>query len=162
MQEVYDSQVLHRMLGVEPRVPVTLDVKQKGSKPPKKSTSRAYEESVKLAWNDKEAGRDSGEEEKVEDVEEEEESRYGIADQPPRKRKRTGKGTDLHTVYVSDDEDEEGELSLNVKFNDGVSEEEREYDVGGSGDDEPKSNSSKREKTRSYWLSKGIGIADEE
>lgn len=145
---------------------MSVDVKQNGHKPPSKSTSQVYEESVKSAWGEGEGDMELGTSEvgiddrkAVEEVEEEE-SRYGIADQPPKKRRRSGTKKDLHTVYVSDDEDEDGGPSpLYVGENDGVSEEEEEYDVGG-GDGDFSSNKRAKAKKRSYWLSKGVGPED--
>ncbi|KAI0080501.1 hypothetical protein K474DRAFT_1615191 [Panus rudis PR-1116 ss-1] len=170
VQEIYDSRVLHRLLGVEPRVPVTLDVKEpNGRDRASGSSGKAAAESVEIAWRTS-SGEDLSDREDVPRREEEDkdESRYGIANvrvpkgQPPLKRRRMGRPSDAHTVYTSDasdeDEREDGELAAQLHIGPGdydahgVSDEEEEYDV-----DEPKGDPVKREKTRSYWLSKGIG-----
>lgn len=133
--------MLHQWIGVEPRTKVTVDDKQNGRKRPSKQTSQAYEESVKSAWNEGEADMELGtsdvERNERTMVEEEDESRYGIADLPPKKRRRTGKNGEAHAVYVVDHDDED------VPSDGGTSEEE-EYDVRGS----------KKQARRSYWLRK--------
>lgn len=159
MQEVYDSRVLHQWLGVVPEATITVDVKQNGEKSPNKSTSQANEESVRSAWNEGEADMElESSDVEVNDRRVAEESRYDIADLPPKKRRRTGKSKDIHTVFVLDDEDEEGE---NVAEGNGTTEEEAEYDVAGSADDGQPGSS--RQTRRSYWLSKAnSGVVDSE
>ncbi|CAL1705450.1 unnamed protein product [Somion occarium] len=191
VQEVYDSQVLHRMLGVEPTIPVTEEVKRPNGnnkssssrcKPMSQTRSREAQESVKSAWNESDVDH-SFDHSAAHASDEEEESRYGIANvrephsQPPIKRRRTGKPEDEHTVFTSDaseeevdeldpDPDPEPSVHLNVGTDDydahAVSEEESEYDVDGDEGEIKGPASEKRERTRSFWLSKGVdmGIID--
>ena len=186
MQEVYDSRVLHRMLGVQPAVPVIIDAKQPkddekprgdSNKPMSETRSHEAKESVKSAWKETEAEQ-SFDHSMTQHEDDEEESRYGIANvrdsqqgQPPPKRRRTGKSRDEHTIYTSDasedsdgQPDEDASTSPIVHLGDiepedydahvQTSEEEAEYDI----DDrlEKSAGSEKRQRTRSFWLSKGV------
>ncbi|TCD67285.1 hypothetical protein EIP91_000307 [Steccherinum ochraceum] len=168
-QEVYDSRVLHRMLGIEAdSVTFAIDVKHdSGSsrKPPSSKSQARAAESVKTAWSEAELVMDSDDE--VTKVEEEEESRYRAADsrssQPPKKRRRMGKEADMHTVYTTDD-DEDGDandkdLRLHVGgADDGVTDEEAEYVVVSDSESGDQANKRKKDEKRSYWLSKGVGL----
>ena len=166
MQEVYDNRVLHRMLGVEPQVPVVVS---EGSSRKRGSGGRSHEAeaSVKSAWEEADSAPEPSNRHNAEDVEEEE-SRYGIdARQPPRKRRRTDTKKDDH-VYISDDEDDEDDDTREVplvvhtlgdsddeKGSDGaLTAEEAEYDIDEPEDATP--DKSEKAKRRSYWLSKGI------
>lgn len=108
---------------------------------------------------------------------EEDESRYDIRDkrQPPAKRRRLGTRQDQHTVYTSDEDDDEavnvrggdGKLVLHADLDesgsesserggsesDSVAMEEAIYDT--PGEDE----TSKSQRKRSYWLSKGVDLS---
>lgn len=81
------------MLGVEPRQAV------KRSKTNSTAPTRAPQESVQtsLVWEeDSDHGPPEGREA---EVDEDDESRYGIdRRQPPKKRRKTGTNMDLHTV----------------------------------------------------------------
>lgn len=190
VQEVYDSRVLHHMLGVQPAVPVVIDPdepkdekksRSKSNKPMSDTRSHEAKESVKSAWKETEAEQ-SFDHSITQHEDEEEESRYGIANvrdtqqgQPPSKRRRTGKSRDAHTVFTSDASEDESDghpeadasASPVVHLNDigpedydahaATSEEEAEYDVDGERP-EKGSNSDKRERTRSFWLSKGVDM----
>lgn len=170
VQEVYDQRTMHRLLGVEPVVPTVASVpssdKHGGAK-----RSREGAESVKSAWE--EADMDLGpDHEKRPDHEEE--SRYDIETrQPPKKRRRKGTKIDTH-IYISDDEDDErdedGEDAAVVVHTAADSGDERgvvatlseleeeAYDTGGSDEEgaAPESKAEKKQRTRSFWLSKGM------
>ncbi|KAH8106935.1 hypothetical protein BXZ70DRAFT_915720 [Cristinia sonorae] len=173
-QEVYDSKVLHRMLGIDDPVPVTVDVRRDENRRDKHVSGRLQAraaESVKSAWDKADMAMDSDEEHaKVQD--EEEESRYRVADsrsnQPPKKRRRTGKEKDVHTVYTTDD-DEEGEIGderdLRIHVGgagDGVSDEEDEYVALSGSERADASGKMGKDEKRSYWLSKGVGVGNDD
>jgi len=169
IQEVYDDRTLHRMLGVEPRKTVvpaqvidtrrTISFQSESSRNGHAKSIQVVEEIFEEA--DMEMESDIEELEKLErhrkrrdrSEEEEEEGRYGIGaqEQPPNKRRRTGTAKDPHTVFTTDDEDEEEGLIVNTFTDEGESLEEYESD----GADEARD--SKAAQRRSYWLSKGVG-----
>ncbi|THH31115.1 hypothetical protein EUX98_g3085 [Antrodiella citrinella] len=165
-QEVYDSRVLHRILGIEDIAPVPLEIKhEKSSKQPINSRTQARAaESVQSAWSKADVAAEEQEDRhKSDDVEE---SRYRAADsrsgQPPKKRRRTGKDEDLHTVYTTDEEEDVADDNLHLHFAgapDGASEKEDEYTVL-SESSLDRDVSSRKELKRSYWLSKGVGLGD--
>ncbi|OBZ65685.1 Poly(A) RNA polymerase cid14 [Grifola frondosa] len=158
VQEVYDRQVLHRMLGVVPQetmAPRTPQPERNGK------TRAAEEESVKSAWEEADMDLESAEEDAK--FEAEDESRYEIRrSQPPKKRRRVGGKQDLHTVYTTDDDDDGiGGGPSADDDGDGTSEEEHEYDLSVLDDRNQNGSRSRRSeggsRKRSYWLSKGIG-----
>lgn len=166
VQGLYDNRVLHKMLGIEPRQTV------KRAEANGAASTHATQESVETAPEEEDSDHAPPEGREAE-VEDDDESRYGIdRRQPPKKRRKTGTEMDLHTVYTTDedeededgdsdgdedeDEDEEdedesdGDLVVHTIENDEedkrLKKEEAEYDTEGT----------KAERTRSYWLSKGI------
>lgn len=98
----------------------------------------------------------------------EDESRYDIRDkrQPPTKRRRMGTQKDIHTVYTSDEDEDDvdggrgGDERLVVHAHldgdldesetDSVAAEEAEYDIS------LEDKASKIQRKRSFWLSKGV------
>jgi len=91
----------------------------------------------------------------------EERGRYDIGQQPSKKRRKTGRESDAHTVVFVDDDDDDG------------NDEERRADEDEEGaymsasDDERRPSLSRRSSARSdhrrsYWLSKGIGPPDDQ
>ncbi|KAI8989833.1 hypothetical protein BD414DRAFT_414259 [Trametes punicea] len=161
VQEVYDCQVLHRMLGITPKASFA------APKIETNGTSRTREEaSVKSAWGEADIEGESGDEgdDALEDMVE---SRYEIDSrrQPPRKRRRTGtradEGVTMHTVYTTDDDDPYEDMYSLVHHSvadDGISEEEREYDLSALDSGGPRSDASDAATAtkRSYWLSKAM------
>ncbi|KAL6301856.1 hypothetical protein BKA93DRAFT_796171 [Sparassis latifolia] len=156
VQEVYDCGVLHRMLGLTPQATLAPKV----SRPEPNGKSRASQkESVQTAWEEADMELESDEERdgKVSD----EDSRYDIDNrvQPPKKRQRVGKQQDMHTVYTTDEEDEDGEILDDGE--DGLSREELEYDLSGLQEDEVGRKLEAQERRRSYWISKGLDVASD-
>ena len=87
---------------------------------------------------------------------EEEGGRYGISvrrGQPPSKRRRMGTAQDTHTVFTTDDEEEEG-LIVSTITDEGESLDEYEAN---DLEDARDSKAAQQDRRRSYWLSKGIG-----
>ncbi|CCM06442.1 uncharacterized protein FIBRA_08704 [Fibroporia radiculosa] len=106
VQEVYDRQVLHRMLGVAPQAGVALHAQTNGQ------SRVAHEKSVKTAWEAVDMELESNDERHASG----DESRYKTDDrrQPPRKRRKTGREQDMHTVYTTDDEEQNDERTTAV------------------------------------------------
>ncbi|KAI0636561.1 hypothetical protein C8Q77DRAFT_1154490 [Trametes polyzona] len=158
VQEVYDRQVLHRMLGITPKAALA----------PATATDQAAraegEASVKSAWGEADMDlQGSSDTELHASSDDAVESRYDIdrRRQPPKKRRRTGARADKDvtapTVYTTDDDDPYDDMYSRATqalapSGDGISEEEREYDL--SGLDKGKEVSSAAATRRSYWLSK--------
>ena len=157
VQELHDSKVLHRMLGLDSAAEVRF---RPSDAPESNGTSqvRAAKESVQSTWEHADAEHDAAHGRDAEpDVEE---SRYGIDKrQPPSKRRRVGAEIDMHTVYTTDDDEDseedggEGVVVHTVDSGSGTGEEEDEYDVSFSSN-----KSEKTERKRSYWLSKGVAM----
>lgn len=167
VQEVYDKEILHQMVGVKP----PSSIPPKLSTPPGKraTSSREAESSVRKVWGEVDSGLESGEEPErivLKKQDDKEESRYDIQDkkQPPLKRRRLGTEHDIHTVYTSDEDEEDGlsvgggneHLIVHTDISggsdaDSVAAEEAEYAVDGDGDEAKARHNLKR----SYWLSKG-------
>ncbi|KAF8625741.1 hypothetical protein AX17_006768 [Amanita inopinata Kibby_2008] len=170
VQEVYDSRVLHNLVGINPKptivqAAVVTNTNGGRPRPPSSSQSGIAQKAVRAAWKEAEEGAisdyDASHKRRslaaYEDEDEDDEGRYHIGRQrpPPHKRRRTGKAADLHTVFTTDD-DAEGSL-----FSRGESEtEEGEYlestQKGHRGRQQEGGEAESRR--RSYWLSKGIGI----
>lgn len=143
------------MLGLAPK-------KSLDSIPATNGKSRTAEaRSVETAWGEADSEQtmeESSEEEMVE-------SRYEIESrkQHPKKRQRTGTRADedvtAQTVYTTD-EDEDAFSSTHQPRGDqdGISDEEHEYDLStlDTGGDEGRSEAANR---RSYWLSKAMSSA---
>lgn len=170
MQELYDRRTLHSLLGLKSQPSIVngggarSDIS--GSGKPSSSSARGAE-SVRSAWREAEPG--------VEDVEyhrsrrrrsgphdgEEEDGRYSInKQQPPTKRRKIGKSLGTHTVFTTDEE-EDGLISMV----DSLDEEEGEY--ASASDDGRRMSGGPRDpgkvgKHRSYWLSKAIGIGEDD
>lgn len=157
VRELYDSRILHKMLGVDTglrRAPQVVN----GTGDSLNKDTKSSREAVRRAWASK-ADADELDDQRggpqAEEGEEAEEGRYDIP--PPKKRRKTGRSDkDDHTViYVSGSEDErEDEAYRGV-----IPEVESQRDSERKGD--------KRDATSkmSYWLSKGIGtgpIGDED
>ncbi|KAI0780511.1 hypothetical protein BD413DRAFT_607803 [Trametes elegans] len=156
VQEVYDRQVLHRMLGITPQASLAPKVETRTN-----GTSRAKEEaSVRSAWG--EADMDPETEDEDGKPEEVVESRYEIdRRQPPKKRRRTGRAdldATVPTVYTTDDDDPYDEYSFahQPRGNDGVSEEEREYDLSALDETGTSRSGPAAANRRSYWMSKAM------
>ncbi|EIW60204.1 uncharacterized protein TRAVEDRAFT_164816 [Trametes versicolor FP-101664 SS1] len=162
VQEVYDRQILHRMLGITPKT-LAPKVEVGGA------SRAAGEASVKSAWGEADMEPETEDEEgRPEDAVE---SRYEIDSkrQPPKKRRRTGARADrdvtAETVYTTDDEDPYDDMysfAQQAKVDDGISEEEREYDLAaldkgrGRGSGSGSSDAAAAASRRSYWLSKAM------
>lgn len=165
IQEVYDDRILHRLLGVEPKK--NLVIHQPEASRHRGSRIKRSAQEVEEIYEKADMDMDS-------DIEEirslqspnghrhqsdDEEGRYdiGARDQPPNKRRKMGQARDMHTVFITDDEEEEeGELIVNNITDEGESLEE--YESDGAGEEERDSKTAQQDKRRSYWLSKGIGI----
>ncbi|RDB22215.1 Poly(A) RNA polymerase cid14 [Hypsizygus marmoreus] len=164
VQEVYDKRILHNILGVKPQPSIgTPDSKKKptngsGSSKPSSLAIRGAS-SVKTAWHEAEAEPELFDENdhKRRRDEDDDEGRYKInRQQPPKKRRRTGRVHDNHTVFTTDeDEDEEG------VDEEGDSEvEDAHYASDDGGSSRTPRDQEKADKRRSYWLSKAIGMDD--
>ncbi|KAH9852744.1 hypothetical protein C2E23DRAFT_756340 [Lenzites betulinus] len=162
VQEVYDRQVLHRMLGITPKV--TTPAPTAPGEPRGASSRRAAEEaSVRSAWGEADMDPETDEEEGAPaDVVE---SRYEIDSrrQPPKKRRRTGARADkdvtVHTVYTTDDDDPYDDAYASKResrVDDGISEEEREYDLAALDEKGRGAGDAATASRRSYWLSKAM------
>ncbi|KAK1222953.1 hypothetical protein PQX77_014189 [Marasmius sp. AFHP31] len=178
VQEVYDQRVLHKMLGVDPRpvvVTMTMDGDgggqvqgtTGGSRNRKRNGSSEGRRTVaKEVWSvssgeDSDDGNDvvylgskrkDQEDGELQEDEEEDGGRYdiGAAKPPPAKRQKTGKEV---PVYFVDDGDSDGGSEEDEDEDDSVVlDEEAEYDL------EEREKPADKDKRRSYWLSKGIGI----
>lgn len=167
---MYNNRTFHDLLGVEPkRNPTPPDRRRHSNGQPSRDVTPVYDSDVEVDSDVEEADdprgtrrhRSEDEDEPREDEEEEEEEgRYSIGSrrQPPTKRRRMGTMADKHTVFTTDDEedgDENGLLVTNIADSEDDLE-DYESDGGASND-----GAAKRDKTRSYWLSKGVGMADE-
>nr|VWP00205.1 2-oxoisovalerate dehydrogenase subunit alpha (EC (Branched-chain alpha-keto acid dehydrogenase E1 component alpha chain) [Ganoderma boninense] len=152
-EEVYDRQILHRVLGLVPQPPLSVQDTTSG-----RASRTAEAESVEDAHAWEEADMDTSDHSEAEAVAE---SRYDIESrkQPPRKRRRTGTRADediTHTVYTTDEE-EDGYVASHQPLDaaDGITEEEEEYAVSAVDGADQERGGGKADK-RSYWLSKGL------
>ena len=167
VQEVYDKRVLHRMLGMEPGIVVSSRLSEKRFSG---KDTREAADSVKAAWEEADNSFDANYRHVAEP---EEEGRYGIDSRlPPRKRRRLDNKMDAH-VYISDDDDDDdddpevddaallvhtaGDSDNGSAVVPDGSEEEDAYDLGDV-DEDADSKHERVRRTRSYWLSKGIGV----
>ncbi|TFY59950.1 hypothetical protein EVG20_g7606 [Dentipellis fragilis] len=183
VQEVYDKRTLHNILGVAPKAlvvddrPATNGASSEANGAARSSVKRAWEKADKEEDVDYERQRDKQKKARAEpevidvDAEEGEESRYGI---PPKKRRRLGKPQDAHTVFTTDDEDEDDandrkdDIVIHTlsDSDDSLAREEKEYAVVDSGSEsgEVKVKVSSNGKTspvkinrkRAYWASKAM------
>ncbi|KAI0693342.1 hypothetical protein BC835DRAFT_1406809 [Cytidiella melzeri] len=176
VQEVYDSGVLHRMAGVkQPVSSPSPEPPLSHSHPDIPHRANEAKAGIRTSLEEADSEKESGDEQRRQSPQkDEDESRYGIRDkkQPPKKRRRMGTQRDTHTVYTSDEDEEDGlgvgarneglilhadlrkssvDTSDDGSETDSVAEEEAEYDVDGGHDKMVKA-----KHRRSYWLSKGV------
>lgn len=160
MQEIYDKKTLHTLLGRKPQPSVVNgagsknDPKGNGNLPSSSSGAK----SVQSAWKEADPGSDhddghhSRRRSRHTNGEDEEEGRYDISrQQPPLKRRKIGKVQDAHTVFTTDDEEDE-------LIGDDTAGEEEHYTSDGALEKLASRDPEKVDKRRSYWLSKGIGL----
>lgn len=173
VQELYDRGTLHNIVGVKP-LPVIvkssdeISFRRSHQKEPPLSKSKASR-AVESVWDTEDADHDYDHEElssrghRHRPAADEERGRYDIGLQPSKKRRKTGRESDAHTVVFVDDDDDENDEEQRAN-----EEEEREYmSFESDGDDErrpslSRRSSAKSDHRRSYWLSKGIGPPDEQ
>lgn len=162
VQELYDSRILHKMLGVDTalkRAPQVVNGAGTNKGVHGSKSSGEAQNAVHSAWaseadTDKQLSDDDGARQVAEDTEAEE-GRYDIP--PPKKRRKTGRSDkDEHTVlYVSGSEDE--------KEDEAYSGQKREVDrERGDRKDDSRRDTESADRRRSYWLSKGIGLGGDE
>lgn len=142
VQELYDRQIIHRIAGVAPLC--------RSPPPPEPSASHIV---AKAKHDEPDSDREDDYRGHGQPPADDEGGRYAIERQPPRKRRRTERSEAEHSVYfVDDDDDTEGarqdEIEDGEYLSDASVEERRSM----------RTDSSKNEKTRSYWLSKGLGM----
>jgi non-canonical poly(A) RNA polymerase PAPD5/7 len=142
---------LHKILGIEPQAIV-----QVVHAPASTSSFRQMSATRDShAWKDLQDYRDDDDDHKHhtwQGDEEEEGGRYDIGRQPPKKRRKTGKLKDTHTVFIPDTDDDE---------EDGNRFDEEEGDGNSKQDDaRERSRRDDSDRRRSYWLSKGIGFGE--
>jgi len=108
---VYDKGTLHRLVGIPPREVVVHDTKDVNGTTMKRNGA-VETMSVKSAWESAEGASEVEENKPSSSTQvpqsvdaDAEGSRYGI---PLRKRRRTGPSIVTHTVYTTEDEDDEG------------------------------------------------------
>lgn len=162
VQEVYDRQVLHRMLGITPKLTT---LAPKGPGVPRGASSRREAEaaSVRSAWGEADMEPETEDEEGAAAAADAVESRYEIDSrrQPPKKRRRTGARGDqnvtAHTVYTTDDDDPHDDgyaYARQSRTDDGISEEEREYDLVALDEKGRDTTDAATASRRLYWSSK--------
>jgi non-canonical poly(A) RNA polymerase PAPD5/7 len=147
--EVHAQGTLHRMLGLTPAP----------SHPEQSGVAEVWRadesDSVHSATPPRRKRKPSRQNPAKElDEEEEEESRYRISKDgagPPTKRRRVGGPVDGHTVFTTDDDEDDPEASDESDDPDGSFEVGEVKERGGG---KNRRDSAER---RSYWLSKGIG-----
>ena len=129
------------------------------------SSSTSARGAVHAAW--KENDEDNSSDFRPAAYDEEEDGRYHIGRErpPPHKRRRTGKATDTHTVFITDDEGEDS-LSSAAHTEDEIDElgddDELPDDDHRPGDRRRIQQTSMPGRRRSYWLAKGAGIPEAE
>lgn len=162
MQELYDQRVLHTIVGVKPLPTVVKHVEQPDEKTSQSSPS-SKRQAVEDAWEEMRRNLEYGYDESSSSHRQhhrvandgEEGGRYDIGRHSPKKRRKTGRGIDDHTVIFVDDDDDEERHGYH-HGDDYYSEDDCEYD------DRHESrydnyDSRRNDRRRSYWLSKGIG-----
>lgn len=157
---------MHKVLNVHPAVPVTVatdNSRMNGRPTPTPSKAETRSAGVKRAHNDaiKEATYDPDDSDdpsrtiksfgrRDDEGDEDDEGRYGIGRRPPKKRRRTGKDIDSHTVvFVDGDEHEEGEYASDDSLDEPI------LTSGKKTTRSAPNGSDKAEERRSFWLSKG-------
>lgn len=182
MQEVYDKGTLHRLLGLGQPKPL-VNGHSNGAGPSSGSARLVASASVLSAWgeadmdvsSDEGARADPGPGRRRPRHSDESDSRYDVG-APARKRRRTGKPQDAHTVFTTDEEDELDERAraprrarvaetASAKFvdEDSLDEEELAYDSDVQlVDPEAKGMQStvNSERRRAFWASKGLNDVD--
>lgn len=183
MQEVYDNRTLHRLLGVEPRKRIS-DPKFASQSESRRSINFQAESSTasngrsKVSSYSAQAVEEVFEEADMElssDSEKhtppssrakekrrepsEEEGRYGIGsrDQRPKKRRKVGTRADAHTVFMTDEEDDEDGVIAHTITDEESDLEHDEYASDGGVEGEQGTKTAEQDRRRSYWLSKGVG-----
>ena len=144
---------MHDILGVKTKHSEVNGIQNSQTRESGPTTSYSDPKVVKPVWNGRDDLSDEDDYYRRHDMQEEERGRYDIGRQPPKKRRKTGRTEDAHTVYLIDDEDE----SRSERYE---NEDGEYYSDEGSPDDRRTSRSGPSPKTdnrRSYWLSKGIG-----
>jgi len=155
VQEVYDKNVLHRLVGVPPKATVVQDVPQVNggivqsawepiertqeteddghARKPESSTTARSREVIDVDVND-------------------EESRYEI----PRKKRRRIEQVIADIVFTTDEESEGDEVIVIESSEEGgsLAEEEGEYGMGEMGNDEKKGGHVKINRKRAFWAAK--------
>jgi len=92
------------------------------------------------------------------EYQDEEEGRYDISwKPPPKKRRKVGRPEDAHTVFISDDEEDELDPTRVYSLDSEV----EEVHYVSDGDDVEPEKLQKVAQRRSFWLSKGIGIEED-
>ncbi|KAF9014210.1 hypothetical protein BDQ17DRAFT_1386693 [Cyathus striatus] len=157
VQEVYDKRIFHNILGVDPRPIVVNGTSLPEANGASGSGRKAKDsESVNAAWK---ANGDSDDERDLKrrrwrsPEEDEDRGRYDIGRrrQPPIKRRKFGNDVDAHTVFVSEDEDEHSVDSNVILVTPDIPRKKTE-----------KKDPEDGKRRRSYWLSKGIGMGEED
>lgn len=152
--EVYHKGVLHNMLGVKPKAQAVKKAvkvhggsnQDKHSKSPPLGLKNKYSPWKDLGGGDASLTHDISDLSHRNDHDPEESARYDIGKQPPKKRRRTGKEEDKHTVFIIDDEDGSGSDSISPD-----AAEAKEYGKSMANTDAK----------RSYWLSKAQGLGED-
>lgn len=162
VQELYDKQVLHRVVGIKPLPTVVTangytDSRHHTQNTSSSSKSNASRGAVNSAWDGRDADHDSDHEDGYRDRHhipaDDEGGRYAIGRQPPKKRRKTGRSEDSHAVYfVDDEEDTDGARREDFEAGEYMSD-ESEVEERPSRSGVPKNDNK-----RSYWLSKATGI----
>ncbi|KIM48612.1 hypothetical protein M413DRAFT_82359 [Hebeloma cylindrosporum] len=171
VQELYDRRTLHKIVGARP-LPVVVKSSDEISfrKPAERESSSSKSKAsraVESVWDTEDASHDFDHEEyysrrhRHRPAADEERGRYDIGQQPSKKRRKTGRESDAHTVVFVDDDDDEEERRAD-EMEDG---EYMSLDSESDDDRRPKlsrRSSAKSDHRRSYWLSKGIGPPDDQ
>jgi len=132
VQELYDRRTLHRLVGVAPRPAVGIEDRVDEHDEKKRSGVVGIKLAVEDEENDSEKG-DAKLARQAENEREEAGGRYSIqSSREPSKKRRKLKLEERITQFVEDD------------------------DASSSEDDE------RSRRRRDYWLSKGIGVADDD
>ena len=175
VQEVYDRRTLHRILNVDSRSSVVIDLI---GEPAQVNGSGANgSSSVQAAWKARDHSDDESHQplpfpsqphpREVIDVDEE--SRYEI---PPKKRRRLDMTADAHTMFTTDDDGEGDEddgvviHTIEDDTDDSIEYEEAEYALLSDESEEGEVRSGSkakfanglseaRDKRRAYWAAKG-------
>lgn len=155
MAELYDEGVLHSILGVKP-LPTIVKHVQTDEKIRHKPNSSSKRQAVEDTWEQNRDYDEYSQSRHHHRVADEDGGRYDIGRQSPRKRRRTGRARDHNdhpVVFVDDDDEEERRMYADDPEGGEYDSDEGDFDRYPSYSE--KSRNDRR--TRSYWLSKGIG-----